>query len=153
MVKVAKTKRLSNRQKAENARFKKEMQEKGILPPDKPRLNRRKYVEEARQEWNDRDSDCFAWEIYLYQAVSIMLGAVDRQLRVTPEAVGVAKITSRSSPVIPLFANLGICLVGVAKCLKLAIRLKEFSDHLKVEGKTTYTLGEQLEYIKDILEA
>lgn len=126
---MAKPKRLTNKQKAINARVKKEMQEKGILPPDKPRLNRKKYVEEARQEWNDKDSECFAWEIYLYQAISIMLGAVDRQLRVTPEAV------------------------GVAKCLKLAIRLKEFSDHLKAEGKTTYTLGEQLEYIKDILEA
>lgn len=126
---MAKSKRLTNKQKAANARVKKELQEKGILPPDKPRLNRKKYVEEARQEWNDRDSDYFAWEVYLYQAISIMLGAVDRQLRVTPEAV------------------------GVAKCLKLAIRLKEFSDHLKAEGKTTYTLGEQLEYIKDILEA
>lgn len=126
---MSKPKRLTNKQKAVNARVKKELQEKGMLPPDKPRLNRKKYVEEARQEWNDRDSDYFAWEVYLYQAISIMLGAVDRQLRVTPEAV------------------------GVAKCLKLAIRLKEFSDHLKAEEKTTYTLGEQLEYIKDILEA
>lgn len=126
---MAKPKRLTNKQKAVNRRVKKELQEKGMLPPDKPRLNRKKYVEEARQEWNDRDSDYFAWEVYLYQAISIMLGAVDRQLRITPEAV------------------------GVAKCLKLAIRLKEFSDHLKAEGKTTYTLGEQLEYIKDILEA
>ena len=105
------------------------MQEKGILPPDKPKLNRKKYVEEARQEWNNRVNDIsIVWDEYLYQAISIMLGKVDRNLRVTQEAV------------------------GVAKCLKLAIRLKAFSDKLKSENRTQYTLLEQLDFIKDILD-
>lgn len=105
------------------------MQEKGIIPPDKPRLNRKKYVDGAMHEWNDRDKDFYAWEIYLYRAVSIMLGKVDRNLRLSQEAV------------------------GVAKCLKLAIRLKEFSDKLESEGRTEYTVGERVEFIKDILDA
>lgn len=29
---------------------KKDMQKKGLVPPDKPRLNRKKYIEEAREE-------------------------------------------------------------------------------------------------------
>lgn len=125
----AKHKKLTVREKKLRAETKKQLQEQGLLPPDKPRLNRKKYVEEARQEWNDKDKDFYAWEFYLYQAGSIMLGATDRQLRVSPEAV------------------------GVAKCLKLAIRLKEFSDKLEAEGRTQYKLSEQIDFIKDILDA
>jgi len=43
--------------------------------------------------------------------------------------------------------------VGVAKTLKLAIRLKEFHDKLKAEERTSYTIGEQYDYIRDILDA
>lgn len=126
----SKRKRMTNREKAINASIKKELQEKGIIPPDKPRLNRKKYVEEASQEWNDRDKDFYiVWEKYLFQAISIMLGKVDKNFLVSQEAV------------------------GVAKCLKLALRLKEFSDKLKSEGRNEYTVGEQIEFIKDIIDA
>ena len=124
-----KRKRMTNKEKALNAKIKKDMQEKGLIPPDKPKLNRKKYVEEAREEWNSKDKDFYVWDIYLYEAISIMLGKVDRNLRVTQEAV------------------------GVAKCLKLALRLKEFSDKLKAEGRKEYKLKEKLEFIKDVLEA
>lgn len=124
-----KRKKMTNKEKALNAKIKKELQEKGVLPPDKPKLNRKKYVDEAIEEWNGKDKDCYVWDIYLHNAISLMLGKVDRNLRVTQEAV------------------------GVAKCLKLALRLKEFSDKLKAEGRKEYTLGEKLEFIKDILDA
>lgn len=124
-----KRKRMTNREKAARARIKKELQEKGALPPDKPKLNRRKYVEEAMREWNGRDGSFYAWELYLHKAISIMLGSVDRNFRVTQEAV------------------------GSAKCLKLALRLKEFRDRLKSEGRAEYTLKEEMEFIRDILDA
>ncbi len=124
-----KPKRMTSAEKRLRTELKKELQEKGVLPPDKPKLNRKKYVEEARQEWNRRGKDCLVWDVYLYKAISIMLGATDKQFRVSLEAI------------------------GVAKCLKLAIRLKEFSDKLAAEGRNEYTLGEELEYIKDILNA
>lgn len=124
-----KRKKMTNKEKALNAKIKKELQEKGVLPPDKPKLNRKKYVDEAIEEWNGKDKDCYVWDIYLHDAISLMLGKVDRNLRVTQEAV------------------------GVAKCLKLALRLKEFSDKLKAEGRKEYMLGEKLEFIKDILDA
>lgn len=47
------------------AEIKKRMQDKGVLPPDKPKLNRKKFIDEAREEWNGRSSDCFIWEHYL----------------------------------------------------------------------------------------
>lgn len=126
---MAQRKRMTNREKAERARIKKELQEKGVVPPDKPRLNRKKFVEEAMQEWNGRDKEYYGWDFFLYKAISIMLGATDRNFRVTQEAV------------------------GVAKCLKLAIRLREFQEKIKAEGRETYTIKEQLDYIKDILDA
>ena len=126
---MANRKKLTAKEKKMNAETKKRLQEQGIIPPDKLKLNRKKYVEEARQEWNEKDNSCYIWDCYLYEAVSIMLGATDRNLRVSPEAV------------------------GVAKCLKLAIRLKQFSDKLKAEGREKYTLKEQLEFIRDILTA
>lgn len=126
---MAKYKRMTKKEKEYNAKFKKEMQKKGIIPPDKKKLNRKKYVQEALDEWNSKDKEFYAWDVYLLKAISIMLGKVDRNLRVTQEAV------------------------GVAKCLKLAIRLKEFSDKIKSDGRETYTLEEQINYINDILDA
>lgn len=121
---------MTKKERAERAKFKKQMQAKGILPPDKRKLNRKKFVEEARQEWNARDKDCYVWDIYLLDAVSIMLGDVEqRTLRVSSEAV------------------------GTAKCLKLAVRLKKFAEMVKARGDTTYTLKEKYDYIRDIIEA
>lgn len=58
---VAKNKRLTNKEKQARAELKKRMQDKGVLPPDKPKLNRKKFIDEAREEWNGRSSDCFIW--------------------------------------------------------------------------------------------
>lgn len=129
MIKVAKQKKLTNKEKQMNAKVKKKLQEEGFLPPDKPRLNRKKYIEEAMQEWNSRDDSCCVWDLYLYKAVNMMIGKVDRNFRTSPEAV------------------------GAAKCLKIALRLKEFSDKLRAEGKKEYTLKEQFDFIKDIIDA
>lgn len=127
---MAAKKRMTNAQKKYNAQIKKQMQEKGILPPDKPKLNRKKYIEEAREEWNTRDSGCYVWDAYLYRAISMMLSQTERMsTRASPEAV------------------------GVAKTLKLALRLREFSEKLEAEGRDKYTVGEQYEFIKDILDA
>ena len=96
-------KRLTSREKRSNARIKKELQAEGVLPPDKPKLNRKKFIEEAMNEWNSRDKDVFVWELYLAEAFSLMLGHVEkRSLRTSLEAVGAAKV------------------------LKLALRLREF---------------------------
>ena len=59
---AAKKKRMTQKEKDLNRAWKKEMQEKGILPPDKKRLNRRKFIEEVRDEWNAKDQDCYIWD-------------------------------------------------------------------------------------------
>lgn len=121
---------MTKKERTRRAKIKKQMQEKGILPPDKKRLNRKKFIEEARQEWDSRDQGCCIWDVYLQRAVGIMIADVDhRTLRVSAEAV------------------------GAAKCLKLAVRLKAFNDMIRDRGETKYTVKEQYDFIRDILEA
>lgn len=127
---MAKKKRLTNKEKKSNAAFKKQMQEKGILPPDKPKLNRKKFIEEARTEWNGRSNDCYIWEHYLVEAISYMLCQREG-------------MSSRAS----------LEAVGAAKVLKVALKLREFSEELKAKGEHEYKLADQHNYIKDILDA
>lgn len=125
---AAKKKRMTQKEKDLNRAWKKEMQEKGILPPDKKRLNRRKFIEEVRDEWNAKDQDCYIWDFYLMRAVSYMMSQTDKRLNPSPEAVGVAKL------------------------LKAAMKLKEFRDKIKSEGREDYTITEEYEYIKEVLK-
>lgn len=122
-----KHKRMTIAEKKMQQEIRKELRDKGIIPQVKERLNRKKFIEEARDNYNNRDKDCLVYDLYMMEAISIMLGHVDHNLKVTLEAVGVAKV------------------------LLLTIRLKEFNDMLKKENRTTYTYGEQYEYIKDII--
>lgn len=127
---MAKKKRLTNKEKKLNAEAKKRLQEQGIFPPDKPKLNRKKFIEEARTEWNGRSNDCYIWEHYLMEAISYILCQREG-------------VSSRAS----------LEAVGAAKVLKLAMRLREFSEELKAKGEHEYKLADQYNYIKDILDA
>ena len=48
---ATKKKRLTQRERAERAAAKKRLQARGVLPPDKPRLNRKKFAQETWAEW------------------------------------------------------------------------------------------------------
>ena len=48
-------KRLTQREKAERAAIKKQLQADGVLPPDKPRLNRKKFAREVWDEFSEMD--------------------------------------------------------------------------------------------------
>lgn len=122
-------KKLTNRQKKLNAEAKKELQAKGVIPPDKPKLNRKKFIEKAKAEWNNRDKECFVWDVYMMQAMSYMLGHMEKGMRLSREAVGAAKV------------------------LKISMRLREFSEGLKAKGEHEYKVIDQYNYIKDILDA
>lgn len=125
---MAKKKCMTNKEKRERAAAKKRLQAKGILPPDKPRLNRKKFIEEAEAEWAGRDTKCLVWDLYMMRAVFHVLGYGSVR-GISPEAVGVAKV------------------------LKIAIRLQKFESELKESGRDEYSYREQYDYIKDILNA
>ncbi|ASN72391.1 hypothetical protein 10S7_14 [uncultured Caudovirales phage] len=123
--KQPKKKRLINKEKAFNAKIKKEMQEEGILPPDKPKLNRKKF---GRETWAEFNEVCGNFEglMDLREAIGCMVSPDPR--RVTSEEVGVYKL------------------------MKIAIETRKFKNRLKEEGRTQYTIGELADVIAPILK-
>lgn len=119
---------MTNREKQERAAMKKRLQDEGLIPPNKPRLNRKRFIEEAEAEWNGRDLECLIWDLYIMRALFYVMGH-GRARGISPEAVGAAKV------------------------LKVAMRLRRFELELKENGRDKYSYMEQYEYIKDILNA
>ena len=117
-----KKKRLTQREKAERAAIKKKLREDGLLPPIKPRLNRKKF---ARETWAEFDAfykaEPIRAEVSLLKAIGFMLGPDMKE--VSPEEVGVLKL------------------------LKLAVEYNAFLEKLETEGRTTYTYGELIDEV------
>lgn len=116
---AAKKKRLTQREKAERARIKKKLQEDGVLPPDKPRLNRKKFAREVLAQFGAMDA--YSADLYLRQAIGCMVSP--DMNRVTEEEVGVLKL------------------------LKIAVESERFAKALKAEGRIQYTMGEYIEKV------
>lgn len=105
------------REKAERAAMKKQLQAEGVLPPDKSRLNRKKFARETWAEWEEfLKSDPIRAEVSLLRAVEFIAGP--ELPAVTPEQV------------------------GVYKALKLAVEYNKFLRKLEAEGRSKYTIGE-----------
>lgn len=117
-----KKKRLTQREKAERAAIKKQLQEDGVLPPDKPRLNRKKF---ARETWAEYEeffrADSIRAELMLIKAIGYMVG---------PD---MKKVTSEE--------------IGVLKLLKIAVELDRFFKGLEAEGRSTYNLEELVDKV------
>lgn len=120
-----KKKKLTQREKALNARVKKQLQEEGVLPPDKPKLNRKKFAKEVITEWENTEGPLYA---YVMSAIGWMLPSKELLRPVTPEQVGALKV------------------------LKLALEIKKFEDTLP-EGTYKYSANDLFEKaIKPIVE-
>lgn len=106
--------RLTQREKAERAKIKKKLQADGLLPPDKPRLNRRRFAAEVVSEFQAMDG--LTADFYLRESLWCMVSADMRE--VTPEQVGVLKL------------------------MKIAVETQRFMEKLKAEGRTKYNIKE-----------
>ena len=112
-------KRLTQREKAERAAIKKQLQADGVLPPDKPRLNRKKFAREVLAQFGAMDA--YSADLYLRQAIGCMVSP--DMNRVTEEEVGVLKL------------------------LKIAVESERFAKALEAEGRIQYTMGEYIEKV------
>lgn len=123
-----KRKKMTEREKKERAKIRRELQEKGVLSAPKKPLNRKKFIEEAKAllhaENNGRDFDR-----YLIWALVEMLGHRDRDFHPDGEAVGAAKI------------------------VHLAKARQRFEQEQQAQGRTEWTVGEMLDAVIDIYEA
>ena len=114
---AAKKKRLTQREKAERAAAKKRLQARGVLPPDKPRLNRKKFAQETWAEWTALLAENrLRAAMALCRAVSFT--TAPELLEVTPEQV------------------------GILKAIKIAVEYEKFLRKLEAEGRSDYTVGE-----------
>lgn len=116
---AVKKKRLTQREKALNARCKKELQEQGILPPDKPKLNRKKFATEVITEVEETEGPLY---VYLMRAIAWMTPSKNPIRPVTPEEVGALKV------------------------LKIALETKKFEEALP-KGTTQYNLQDFYEKV------
>lgn len=116
---MAKQKRLTKKEIALRAEAKKRLQEEGILPPDKARLNRKKFAREVMAEF--RAMDVLAADLYLHRAIGCMVS--EDMTRVSEEQVGVLKL------------------------LKIAVETQKFMKALEAEGRTQYTIGEYVDKV------
>lgn len=117
--KPKKYKKMTAREKAFRAEIKKDLQERGNLPPDKPRLNRKRFAKEVFAEFSEMD--VYDSVIFLRKAIGCMVSGDMRE--VTSEQVGVLKL------------------------LKIAVESKKFMESIKTEGRTQYTIGEYLDKV------
>lgn len=114
---ATKKKRLTQREKAARADAKKRLQERGVLPPNKPRLNRKKFARETWDEFNEfLKADPIRADTALLKSIGFVVGPDLPEI--TPEQVGVLKL------------------------LKIAIEFDKFRRKLEAEGRSEYTLGE-----------
>ena len=112
-------KRLTQREKAERAALKKKWQAEGLIPPDKPRLNRKKFAREAFDAFYRAEP--IRAELSLLKAIGFMVGPDMKE--VSPEEVGVLKL------------------------LKLAVEYNAFLKKLEAEGREKYNYGELIDEV------
>lgn len=86
-----KYKRMTNREKEERKRIKNILQEDGILPPDKPRLNRKKFAQEVCDEWKDYSLGDYV-KLNTFIIVLEMMTNSGRYGNISKEDLGILKL-------------------------------------------------------------
>lgn len=86
-----KNKRMTIREKEERKLIKKQLQEKGVLPPDKPRLNRKKFAEEVNHEWKEFSLGDTK-QLIAFQMVLSMMTNTGKYGNISKEDLGILKL-------------------------------------------------------------
>lgn len=125
MEKKKKAKPMTAREKKERAKIRKDLRERGILPPKKKPLNRKVFAERAKEALKKQAG--YTLNLYLHWAL------LEKQDYSRPGAI----VYSQEA-------------VGAAKVVLLAVRRMEFEEE---KAGQRFTNGELYEAIKDIYEA
>lgn len=123
----AKRKPMTQRERKARAAVKKELQEQGLLPPDKKRLNRKKFAQEVTKAWKEE------MNIYKFSDALCLQDAISCMTNYT-----IGKVTEEQ--------------VGVLKLLKIAIEIKRFKKKMLDEDRESCTVKEFYEVIESILK-
>lgn len=109
---------MTNKERKERQKIRKELIEEGILPPPKKRINRKKYAEEMMDWW--RSGDANGWDII--PVFSNFLPNLERG-SITDEEMTALRI------------------------LHMAKAQKEFHARVKAEGRSKYKMSEWYEEV------
>lgn len=104
MATKTKHKPMSDRQKKERATIRKDLRARGMIPPTKKPLNRKKYIQEAEQDV-DKTLDGIAYGHYMSIGISLVLAW--NHDHPTLEGVGIAKAMKIACEVKRLLAEKG----------------------------------------------
>lgn len=88
---TSKNKRMTIREKEERNLIKKRLQEKGVLPPNKPRLNRKKFAEEVNHEWKEFSLGNTR-QLLAFQMVLAMMTNSGQYRNISKEDLGILKL-------------------------------------------------------------
>lgn len=101
----------------------------GVLPPPKKRLVRKKYIEQAWQEYSAQDTGkCYDAYAYLLKAISTMTMHHNRDnLNPSLEAIGAVKV------------------------LKVAAALRAFEEDVAARGESTYKMADMMDTVRPIM--
>lgn len=124
-----KRKKMTAREKQLAAEVRAELREKGILPPPKKPLNRKKFITQARGILQ-AEPEGYSFTLYLYWALGEMMGHSSGP-GFTPDLEA----------------------VGAAKVIHLAKRRMDFEAEQKAQGKERWTVGEVCDAVMDIYKA
>lgn len=87
-----KAKRMTNAEKKHRAEIKHKLVEDGILPSPKKPLNRKKFLEDVRREWNEQAETSGTLLLRISEALAVMSNQKDGRGNLTLEAVGAPTI-------------------------------------------------------------
>lgn len=125
---TAKVKKMTAREKKERAEAREWLREKGVLPPKKKPLNRKKFCEEAREILGAEGG--MEFDIYIRWALCEVM-----ERREWPEG------------------TLSAEAVGAAKVVRLAKARMDFEAAKREAGAERYTFGELMAAVEDIYKA
>lgn len=127
-------KKLTQKEKKFRQELKKKWQEEGVLPPDKPKLNRKKFAIETIREFDKitNENDIYTNYFNILQSIYMFIPHIAKDekiiLTVTPEQIGMLKV------------------------MKLFIERIKFIDKKREAGITSWTVGEEYEaYVEKIM--
>lgn len=120
-----KKRKMTQREKKLRADTKKRLQAEGVLPPDKKPLNRRKFAQEVREEFEGHEG---LQRYYLIEALGWVIPGEMQRSPVTPEQVGALKV------------------------MKIAVELDKFYKKLDAECRAKYSLDEVWAIVRPIIE-
>lgn len=124
-----KGRKMTAREKQLAAEVRAELREKGLMPEKKKPLNRKRFIEEARDILRE-DGTEYGFTLYLYWALGEMMGHTDGQ-SLSPDLEA----------------------VGAAKAIRLAKARMDFEAAQKAQGRAQWTVGELCEAVMDVYKA